>query len=95
MHVANIKPTKQWTKLEDLITAAIKETATLKDNTYYTLYNNGGSPVQVITQNDIPTGLTGEGRMVHPKELYNYKTGTNDCYIKCSGTCDLHVEEVE
>lgn len=41
MHVANIKPTKQWTKLEDLITSAIGETATLADNATYSIQNNG------------------------------------------------------
>ena len=40
MHVANIKPTKKWAKLEDIITSTIDETATISENMLYKLQNS-------------------------------------------------------
>lgn len=95
MHVANIKPTKKWTKLEDLIQSAIGEAATLQDNAYYTLRNNGGATARIISQPTEPNGSNGEGLYLFPKEVYNYRKGDNNCYIRSGGKCDIHVEEVE
>lgn len=47
MHVANIKPKRSWTKLEDLITEAIGETGTLAEGKTYEFYNNGGCDLHV------------------------------------------------
>lgn len=95
MHVANIKPTKQWTKLEDLITSTIGETATLADNATYSIQNNGDGDAYIISQELEPTNTSGEGLRLFPKLSYSYKTGTNTCWIRCSTPCNLHVEEVE
>lgn len=43
MHVANIRPKKNWSTLEDLVTEAINETGTLAEGKTYEIYNNGGS----------------------------------------------------
>ena len=47
MHVANIKPKRSWTKLEDLVTEAIGETGTLAEGKTYEFYNNGGCDLHV------------------------------------------------
>lgn len=95
MHVANIRPKKTWDTLENLIQEAIGEPATLTDNSYYTLRNNGGSAVHVVAQKNAPNGKTGEGLFLNPKEVYNYRKGENTCYLRTAGECEIHVEEVE
>lgn len=47
MHVANIKPKRSWTKLEDLITEAIGETGTLAEGKTYEFYNNSECDLHV------------------------------------------------
>lgn len=95
MHVANIRPTKKWTKLEDLITSAIGETATLKDNATYKIQNNGGGDAYVISQENEPTAKSGMGFRLFPAHCYTYKKSANVCFIRCNDACNLHVEEVE
>lgn len=95
MHVANIRPTKKWTKLKDLITSAIGETATLKEDGLYKIQNNGGGDAYVISQALEPTKKSGNGLQLPPLYCYTYKAGTNTCYIRCGGACEVHVEEIE
>ena len=95
MHVANIRPTKQWTKLEDLITSVIGETATLKDNAIYKIQNNGGGDAYIISQENEPTANSGMGFKLFPAQCYAYKKSANVCFIRCNDACNLHVEEVE
>lgn len=73
MHVANIRPTKKWTKLEDLITSAIGETATLKEDGLYKLQNNGGGDAYIISQENEPTDKSGMGFRLFPAHCYTYK----------------------
>lgn len=93
MHVANIKPKKSWTKLEDLITEAIGETGTLAEDKTYELYNNGGATAHIISQEKEP-GATDIGRMLPAGASFKYTMSANVCYVKSSGLCDVHVEEV-
>lgn len=95
MHAANIKPTKKWTKLEDLITSAIGETATLKEDGLYKIQNNGGGDAYVISQALEPTKKSGIGFRLFPAHCYTYKKSVNVCFIRCNNACNLHVEEVE
>lgn len=93
MHVANIKPKRSWTKLEDLVTEAIGETGTLAEGKTYEFYNNGGATAQVISQEKVPT-VNDVGRMIPAGGAFKYTMSANVCYVKATGECDLHVEEV-
>lgn len=93
MHVANIKPKKSWTKLEDLVTEAIGETGTLAEGKTYEFYNNGGATAQVLSQEKEPTAKD-VGRLVPAGRSVKYTMSANVCYVKAAGECDLHVEEV-
>ena len=93
MHVANIKPTKTWETLENLVSAAIGETGTLADGKTYEIYNNGGATAQVLSHEKEPTAQD-VGRLVPAGRSVNYTMSANVCYIKAPGGCDLHIEEV-
>lgn len=93
MHVANIKPTKTWETLENLVSAAIGETGTLADGKTYEIYNNGGATAQVISQEKEPTAKD-VGRLIPEGRSIKYTMSANVCYIKAPGGCDLHIEEV-
>lgn len=95
MHVANILPKQTWIKLEDLITEAIGETATLKNDSLYKIQNNGGGDAYIISQEHEPTTKSGMGFRLFPAYCYTYKKSTNVCFIRCNDACNLHVEEVE
>lgn len=93
MHVANIRPKKNWSTLEDLVTKAINETGTLAEGKTYEIYNNGGATAQVLSQEKVPTAKD-VGRLVPAGRSIKYTMSANVCYIKASGGCDLHIEEV-
>ena len=93
MHVANIRPKKNWSTLEDLVTEAINETGTLAEGKTYEIYNNGGATAQVLSQEKEPTAKD-VGRLIPTGQAFRYTMGANVCYIKAPGACDLHIEEV-
>ena len=92
MHIANVKTTKEWTKLEDLISAAKGTTFTFKDNTNYYITNTGGYNVDMIDTDQDP--IVDAGEPLLPKEQCGFKTGAYDLFVKCEGGA-LHIEEEE
>lgn len=98
MHVANIRPKKNWQDLETLITESIGETGTISEGKQYEIYNNGGSTAYAMAQEKEP-GTAGNGalagRCIFPAgAAYVYTAGVNKLYLKSAGECDLHVEEL-
>lgn len=92
MHIANIKTEKEWTKVEDLISAAKGSTFTFKADTNYYITNVGGFTVNLIDTDQNP--ITDEGLLLVTKEQCGYKKGTTDLYVKCENGA-LHIEEEE
>lgn len=92
MHIANVKTTAEWTKLEDLISAAKGTTFTFKADTNYHITNVGGYNVNLIDTDQNP--IVDEGFPLSIKEQCGYKKGSKDVYVKCEGGA-LHIEEEE
>lgn len=94
MHVANIKPKKKWTDIETLVTEAIGETGEIDPAKKYELTNNGGANVCIVSQLAAPAENV-TGLIVPAGKSYKYVGGTNMCYLKSGGACDVHIEEIE
>lgn len=92
MHIANIKTKAEWTKLEDLISAAKGTSFTFKADTNYYITNVGGFTVSMIDTDQDP--IKDAGLLVVTKEQIGYKKGTHDLFVKGEG-CALHIEEEE
>lgn len=94
MHVANIKPTKSWQALEDLITTAIGEVADIDLDKTYRITHQGGNASQIITQLDRPEDDE-MGLLLHSNQHYDFVAKTNSCFIKSENGSELHIEMLE
>lgn len=92
MHVANVKTTAEWTKLEDLISDAKGTTFTFKADTNYYITNVGGFSVNMIDTDQDP--IVDDGNILVIKEECGFKKGTYDLFVKGEGGA-LHIEEEE
>lgn len=92
MHIANVKITDTWEKLEDLISAATGSTFTFESDTDYYITNSGGYTVNLIDTDQDP--ITDAGLPLTTKEQCGYKVGTYDLKVKCAfGDGELHIEK--
>lgn len=91
MHIAEVKVTNQWQKLEDLIKQKVSNFA-FESGKEYIIQNIGISDVKFIDKSSTPTNEVGFIKRANEAPIVYTKTKGN-LYVKTREVCDLTVSD--